>query len=187
MTKHYRLDTRNVVRIKMAMDAIDNSIDWEDTSQGEDYWAVVHGNLRDMVYHETNDGKPWVEVVTPVIERGMRIAVAGEERRLDTQVWSKDSGTWRRRWTSVKELDLATDEGVAFSRTETYIVPVDQSPNDMAAQRRPWVMVRNDDRADWQKANLFGVTNADYPYAAILLGFAQFSSWKFARHLYPGE
>ena len=130
----------------------------------------VLDHLNAIEAHGTTDGKPWIEP-QPEIGEGYRVATDDDEDRRDLEAWLAS------KW-------IKTGPGVCTG--VTYRVPVDRIPTDEDAKQRPTVMVRDNDKQDWQARKLLAVTGClDKFITSSSSGVACF--WMQARFPYPGE
>lgn len=179
-----QLSNPQLRRVDAARERIMDFIDFVGDSE---YWSGVANRLADIISYGTSDGMPWVEPTPPAIPKGHRLAVAGDERRTDCILFDAETRTWSLRWPNRKQAESGSDSFAAFDKEMFYAVPVDVTPTDREAIRRPWVMVRQSDDLSWMKASLYGVGGGSHPFSVILAGQTSFTAFQQARHLYPGE
>ena len=126
--------------------------------------------------HGTTDGNPYVEP-QPEIGDGYRRATWADAGRRDVEYFSQLKGN---RWIprSIPHAKMQPEYH--------YRVPADRIPTDEDARQRPTVMVRDNDKQDWQARKLLAVTGClDKFVTSSSSGVARF--WMQARFPYPGE
>jgi len=136
----------------------------------------VLDHLNAIEAHGTTDGKPWIDP-QPEVGDGYRVATEADKDRRDLGFWSRIGGGWVARQTIY---------GTPLDPDYHYRVPVDRIPTDEDARQRPEMMVRDNDKQDWQARKLLAVTGClDKFITSSSSGVACF--WKQARFPYPGE
>jgi len=174
MQRKLTLDERS--RIDLARSAIAALPKWSEISGGEDLWIDALMKLSDMATNGTTDGKPWIEP-QPEIGEGYRLATEADALRKDVEYFSNLKGNG---WF------LRVRHGKPLESSYHYRVPVDRIPTDEDAVGRPTVMVRDNDKQDWQARKLLAVTGClDKFITSSSSGVACF--WMQARFPYPGE
>jgi hypothetical protein len=170
--KRRKLTAAEVASIEVARNALrmvpDDVID-------EDVVKVI-SLLREVERHRTTDGKPWIEP-QPEIGDGYRRATWADAGRRDVEYFSLLKGNmWIPR--SIPHAKMQPEYH--------YRVPIDRIPTDEDAVGRPTVMVRDNDKQDWQARKLLAVTGClDKFITSSSSGVACF--WMQARFPYPGE
>jgi hypothetical protein len=140
------------------------------------YTTIVLNDLEAMASNGTTDGRPYVEP-QPEIGDGYRLATEADKDRRELEFWSKTGLGWQHR---------KSIHGTPLDPDYHYRVPVDRIPTDDDARQRQTVMVRDNDKQDWQTRKLLAVTGClDKFITSSSSGVACF--WMQARFPYPGE
>jgi len=172
-----KLTPRQIEHAKQAAQSLADGVTWDYTPDGDGYWMSVFDKLVSMAQHGTTDGKPWIEP-QPEIGEGYRYAIESDVNRLDVERWDTKSFAWH-----VRD---ASKRGEPLDKEITYRVRIDRIPTDEDAKQRPTVMVRDNDKQDWQARKLLAVTGClDKFITSSSSGVACF--WMQARFPYHGE